>query len=70
MHDSDLLNHVAPILLIKIPINVDGKLVKICTAENLLKRGIFHSFKTPNLSQTMVGIYRLDVDYIVYLTNT
>ena len=45
IHDSELLNHVAPILLVKIPIIVDGKPVKICTAENLLKRGVFRSFK-------------------------
>ena len=45
IHDSEQLNHVAPILLVKTPITVDDEPVKICTAENLLKRGVFRSFQ-------------------------
>ena len=69
MYDSDLLNHVTPILLIKVAINVDGEMVKICAAENLLIRLIIHASKTPNLSPTATGTHRLDVDYVIYLTN-
>ena len=70
LRDSGQLNHTTPILLVKIPIIVDGKPAKICAAENILKRGVFHSFKTPTLSRTTAGIYCFDVNYVVYLTNT
>ena len=63
-------NHVDPLLAIKVPIGPSDEPVKIRATEDLLNRGVFHAFKGPNQLRAETGCYLLDVDYVIFLTNT